>query len=252
MRSPAASYAVQVNGYNSATGDIVLNNPPVGSPSGVPVITDEPDDTTVLIGTPFQLNVTAQGANVGYEWLFNDTPIAGATASHFRVESATLADAGAYRVQVTNGQGSASSRAATVTVERVRAEPGNDNFNAATEISGSGRVTGANRLTSAEPGEPNHAGVSNPLASVWYRYTAPSAGTLAVNTAGSNFDTVLAAYTGDAVAQLIQVAANDDSNGGRQSGIALPVTAGGIYYLVVDGYNAAEGDITLGLQLRVR
>ena len=31
---------------------------------------------------------------------------------------------------------------------------------------------------------------------VWYRFTAPSIGTVTVSTLGSNYDTILAAYTG--------------------------------------------------------
>src|SRR5262245_43355751 len=57
-------------------------------------------------------------------------------------------------------------------------------------------ATGSNVGYTGEAGEPNHAGVSAPLASAWWKWTAPSDGVLDVYTAGSNFDTTLAAYTG--------------------------------------------------------
>ena len=238
------SYAIQVDGYSGATGAIVLNHPAAGSDSGVPVITSEPGDVTVLLGTPFELSVAAQGEALTYQWLFNDAPISGATRATYRVEAAAIGDGGPYRVQVSNDHGQAISRAATVSVERVIAQPGNDAFAAATEISGSGRLSGSNSLTGGEAGEPDHAGVSQPLASVWYRYVAPSSGTLVVNTAGSNFDTTLAAYTGSAVDQLQLRVSNDDANG-VQSRMSLGVGAGEVYYLAVDGYHSAEGNITL-------
>jgi hypothetical protein len=49
-------------------------------------------------------------------------------------------------------------------------------------------------MATGQPNEPDHAGVSNPLHSVWWKWTAPKSGTVRVSTDGSSFDTTLAAY----------------------------------------------------------
>jgi subtilisin family serine protease len=123
--------------------------------------------------------------------------------------------------------------------------PPNDLFANGQVLSGdNGSVAGTTALATKESGEPNHAG--NPGGhSVWYRWTAPSDGTLTVNTAGSAFNTLLAAYTGGAVNALTLQAANDDT-GGPQSMVQFGVTSGTTYHLAVDGRKGASGDLTLG------
>jgi M6 family metalloprotease-like protein len=119
--------------------------------------------------------------------------------------------------------------------------PGNDNFAAATVVSGASADLTSQSTEGAtkEAGEPNHVGNAGG-GSVWYRWTAPSNGDVVINTAGSNFDTLLAAYTGSAVNGLTQVAANDDS-GGPTSSISFPATSGTTYRIAIDGYNDARG-----------
>src|ERR1039458_4889571 len=91
------------------------------------------------------------------------------------------------------------------------APPPNDNFASATVLTGDwGSTNVDNRLATAEPNEPSHAGFPA-NASVWYQWTAPSDGEVTLDTLGSNnVDTVLAVYTGTSLAILSQVAANDD------------------------------------------
>jgi hypothetical protein len=106
-----------------------------------------------------------------------------------------------------------------------------------------GHITGTNQDATKEAGEPNHAGTTGG-ASVWYRFTAPTAGTLTFDTAGSTFDTVLAAYTGTSVGTLTERGVNDDSTGSLQSRIeAMPVRAGTTYAIAVDGFAGATGAI---------
>lgn len=124
--------------------------------------------------------------------------------------------------------------------------PANDNFAGAQIISGSsGTVTGNNVNATKETGEPSHAGNSGGV-SVWYRWTAPSTGTVTFVTAGSNFDTLLAAYTGASVGGLTLIASNDDANATLQSVITFNASNGVTYYLAVDGYNGAAGSIVFG------
>lgn len=74
--------------------------------------------------------------------------------------------------------------------------PVNDNFAVSFPLSGSsGQTTSWNLNASKEAGEPTHAGNSGGK-SVWWQWTAPTGGTLNLNTHGSGFDTLLAVYTG--------------------------------------------------------
>jgi hypothetical protein len=129
------------------------------------------------------------------------------------------------------------------------ASPANDFFASAFTLTGT-RVTtiAANSGSTREAGEPLHADVSGG-GSVWWRWTAPANGFLALNTAGSDFDTVLAAYLGAAVTTLNSISYNDDSPGGDvSSSTRFPVTAGQTYLIAVDGKSGATGRIVLNLR----
>lgn len=123
--------------------------------------------------------------------------------------------------------------------------PANDDFGSAQIIAGaSGRVTGRNFNATKESGEPSHA--ANPGgASVWYRWTAPASGRASFSTAGSSFDTLLAAYTGTSVSALsapAQGALGDDaSDADRTSRITFIAVAGQSYSIAVDGYGDTQG-----------
>jgi len=74
--------------------------------------------------------------------------------------------------------------------------PPNDDFvNAQPILGSSGVIEGTNVGATKEVNEPNHAGFEA-IASVWYRWQAPSNGTYNFTTFGSEPDTVLAVYTG--------------------------------------------------------
>ena len=83
--------------------------------------------------------------------------------------------------------------------------------------------------------------------SVWYRFKAPSAGTVTANTFGSSYDTILVAYLGSC-GRLIALpnACNDDTNG-RQSRVSFEATAGTTYYLVITAYSNNGGSLALQL-----
>ncbi|MBX9608115.1 MAG: S8 family serine peptidase [Gammaproteobacteria bacterium] len=239
------TYLIQVDGYAGATGAVVLNHPAAGSVPNAPVIVTQPSDVNVLVGSSFELRVAATGAGLTYQWFKDDQSLAGATESTYGRTVSQLDDSGVYRVEVSNGFGTAVSRNTQVTIERVVVRPNNDDFANAAESTGSGRASATNSEASGEDLEPNHAGVSNPLASIWYRWSAASSGVLTINTFGSNFDTTLAAYTGDALGALTPIASNDDSQGELQSRIEFPVSAGVEYSIAVDGYGNARGNVTL-------
>ena len=239
------AYAIQVDGYSGATGSITLNHPVTGAAPGAPVIVTNPFHTSVLVGQPFALQVVAQGdAPLSFQWYSNGSLVSGATAASYAKSAAALGDEGDYQVLVSNTKGSALSANAYLSVEQTAIIPENDTFASATVITGaSGRIRASNRLATGETGEPNHASAAAPLASVWWQWTATQNGTLALDTLGSSFDTVLAAYTGSTVAALTPITSNNDADGTPQSRVSFPVISGQVYRIAIDGAGAAEGSI---------
>lgn len=129
--------------------------------------------------------------------------------------------------------------------------PANDAFSGRLPVVGStNTVTGTNAGASAEAGEPAHAG-KVASASVWWSWAAPDSGLVTVETAGSDFDTVLAAYTGGSVEALSLVVSNDDAPGLATSQLTFPAVQGTTYQLAVDGFNGARGGIQLSVRLPV-
>jgi len=135
--------------------------------------------------------------------------------------------------------------------------PGNDNFASSFLIApGIDLVTGSNLFATGQSGEPLHVTSDvAPLNSVWWRWTAPSSGTLTIDLFGSEWnaqllDTILAIYTGSAVNALSLVASNDDENfdaGIITSKVTFAVTAGQMYHIAVDGFGNATGNIRMAL-----
>lgn len=130
--------------------------------------------------------------------------------------------------------------------------PLNDDFEERIQIEledGFGLVTGANIDGTGESEEPVHGDIASPLSSVWWYFEAPESGKVRVSTAGSDFDTVLAVYRGVALAGLSEVGSNDDTAESRQSRLEFPVAEGEVYSIAVDGYDSAEGRVTLQVEL---
>jgi hypothetical protein len=123
--------------------------------------------------------------------------------------------------------------------------PADDAFANATIISGpTGTTTGTTEGATKEIGEPDHAaGVS-----VWLNWTSPNDGVTQFSTAGSEFDTLLGAYTGDKVDALSEVAFDDNTTGDTTSLIVIHATKGVTYHLLVDGSGGDYGEYHLAWQ----
>jgi hypothetical protein len=106
--------ATDSNGYrNTATKTVN-----VSGGTTPPSITSQPQSVSVTVGQPatFAVGVTGTGPFT-YQWRRNGTAIAGATSDTYTIAATTTADNGAqFSVQVTNGLGSVTSNAATLTV----------------------------------------------------------------------------------------------------------------------------------------
>ncbi len=131
--------------------------------------------------------------------------------------------------------------------------PSNDDFASAKVLRGSSAARGADTNVQAtkESGEPDHA--QNPGgASVWYRWQAPKSGRVTLDTAGSDFDTLLGVYTGNVVSGLSEVVANDDlRSSDPTSRVRFNATAGVTYEIAVDGHNDESGPAEGSIQLHL-
>ena len=132
------------------------------------------------------------------------------------------------------------------------AAPVNDNFANAQVISGnSGQVSGTNVAATKESGEPAHA-LNRGGASVWYKYVAPGNGVLRVDTLTSNFNTLLAVYSGSNMSNLTLIAANDeDDSGSGSSKVYFGTQSGTTYYIAVDGKFSDGSGVVTGSNLKV-
>jgi hypothetical protein len=130
--------------------------------------------------------------------------------------------------------------------------PPNDAFaNCITLTGAAGQVTGHNIGATKQAGEPAHAGNIGGH-SVWYCWTAPTNGMWVFDTIPSNFDTLLAVYTGTSVNNLTSVVSDDDSGGNFRSRLTLNAVSGRAYRIAVDGSTGATGTIGLRWSSMVR
>ncbi|MFO0941751.1 MAG: Calx-beta domain-containing protein [Pirellulales bacterium] len=173
------------------------------------------------------------------------TPIDDSIVEGSETAVITLSSGTGYSVD-----GVSSSALVTIADNDVATSTNNDMFaNRVVLVGQTVSATGSNATATKEKGEPNVAGVSGGK-SVWWTWTAPVSGTVAISTAGSNFDTTLGVYRGTAVSSLTRVATNDDDAtlpGALTSRLSFTATAGTVYQIVVDGYSGDSGNIKLQL-----
>jgi hypothetical protein len=138
---------------------------------------------------------------------------------------------------------------AVVLAPPARAEatpPTNDDFDAAGVVSNLPFVESVD--ASGATVAPDDPGDCSPGPSVWYRFTPANDFSVQVETYGSDYDTVLAAYTGTRGNLTIVdpiVACNDDAMGSR---LLLDLTAGTTYYFAVYAFpGSPPGPLSFGM-----
>ncbi len=120
---------VTVIGDDGSSFDVVVSNG-IGSPATslavilsvaaapvTPVFLTQPASQTIVSGNSVTFTSNASGTPTPtYQWKKDGTNISGATSSSYTIATVTSVDAGNYTVVATNTQGSATSNAATLTV----------------------------------------------------------------------------------------------------------------------------------------
>ena len=122
--------------------------------------------------------------------------------------------------------------------------PANDSFSSATKVltvpyivdqfDTSGATTASDDPTMCNSVQ-NHN-------TVWYQYTPSSSGSLTINTAYSDYNTVLGVWTGGE-GSLVLVACNDDYSGTPQSQVQISAISGTTYYIEIASVNSGGGSL---------
>lgn len=125
--------------------------------------------------------------------------------------------------------------------------PANDDFvNRLTLWGADGNRSGDNWGATAEIGEGLHCG-NLASTSVWWTYEPQSVpGRLQIDTDGSDFDVVIAVYTGDAVNDLTEQACNADV--GSNLAVELNTLPGQSYHVAIAGRSGDQGSIAINYE----
>ncbi|HAV78537.1 MAG TPA: hypothetical protein DCX53_14405 [Anaerolineae bacterium] len=127
------------------------------------------------------------------------------------------------------------------------APPLNDNWASATDVPSIPYTDSINTSeATVQTGEPrvnvscdgNLLEVGNNT--VWYKYTPASTGFISFDTVGTDYDTYIAAWTGNAVNNLTLVGCDDDNDVGVTSQLAFTATAGVTYYIQVAKFKCLQ------------
>jgi hypothetical protein len=196
--------AVVTNSAGSVTSSaatLTVNAAPVA-----PSITTQPASTTVTAGQTATFTVAAGGtAPLTYQWQKNGAAISGATATTYTTPVTTIADSGSkFLVVVTNSTGSATSSAATLTVNAAPVAP------SITTQPASATVTAGQTATFTVA-----AGGTAPLTYQWQKNGA------AINGATATAYTTPATTTSDSGSKFLVVVTN---SAGSATSIAATLT----------------------------
>jgi hypothetical protein len=227
------SYEIAVDGYEGATGPVVLNWSFFPSASPPPIIVSTPNDQAAKQGDTINLtvNMTAS-ANLQLAWFFNTIEDTNQSGTNYVISSLQDTNVGRYQLRITIGNGNNRVRFFTTPVEIQINSDGSTNTLAEDKLldspttpligdDGGGRnphlveafgivrplggpigvVLGYNgsqvfntTFATTDPAEPPHCGVTGG-ASYWLMYQPPTNGTMTLDTIGSSYDTVMEVYT---------------------------------------------------------
>ena len=247
--SSAGSYTVRVSNVVNA----LVSERAMLTVTEPPVILTQPLSQTVNAGSNFTISVLVGGATpLTYQWIFNEQVLSNATGATLTRSSARPEHAGDYRVIITNPYGTLSSAVAHLDVV-VPVLPFEDQFARVVNMQNTLYLlgTGSNSNATRENLEPLHDG-EKAVRSVWLAWTAPASGVVRVNTLGSDFDTVLAIYSGTDLSSLTPVESDDDSGPNHTSALSFNAVEGTTYRIAIAGYLGTSGNIGFELELTPR
>jgi photosystem II stability/assembly factor-like uncharacterized protein len=250
----AASVTVRQNAGTAVSNALVFTV----MASAPPTLSSISPTTAPLNGSGFTLTANGSGftSNSQVRWNGQDRPTTFVSANQLtaQIPASDLTVAGAVSIRVfepTPGAGSSNSQSLLV---QATAPPNDDFSNAriinATPFTHSVATTGATSATD-DPAPSCVAGLgglaeNGRARSVWFRFTAAANGTVNVDTQGSNYDTILAVFTGSP-GNFSEVACNDDVDPGviRHSQLSFNAVANTAYSVMVSAFVGDGGSLTL-------
>ncbi len=219
-----------------------------GAPATLTAVNVQENSGTIASVTFYRESNGLGGLQIGADTLLGGGVPSG-TSWSIALDTSLLAPGSYTYYGVATDTANVSSAAASTAMRILALAPTNDNFASPVVLAGStATADGTNAAATRETSEPAHAG-NRGGASVWYSWTAAADGRISLDTAGSNFDTLLAVYSGSTLGALTAVASNDDVPGGHgvTSALTFAAVAGTTYAIAIDGYNGATGQFTLNL-----
>ncbi|HKM56637.1 MAG TPA: immunoglobulin domain-containing protein [Isosphaeraceae bacterium] len=214
---PAGAYTAQVTGVNNTTGVALVEiyEVPQSSGGGGPVITSQPLSQNLSSGGGVTLSVTVSGSAT-FQWYLNGNPIPGATGSSYIATAA-----GTYTVVATNGSGSTTSSAASVSSGNLPPPTGID-------------------LTGTWTGQWTEQYVGSSPSSGWCDAEYWNV-TWVLTQSGSN---VSGTYTMTVTGLASDALLCPDSPGDQEAGTISGTVTGNAFTLITDGGTQFSGTIT--------
>ena len=270
------TYLINVKGFGGATGQIIVSFSLNVTAQRLPVLAGSPQSTVAREGGVVTFSVEASGTDLIYQWLADGVEIGGATGSSLVLSNIQERDALNYSVRVTSGMETVESLPASLQVGTIDALTQDKFKNATGSTSSTRQLAGARssstprsnvagvlqqaasiarlvfstRGSAKEQGEPNHCEEIGG-ASRWMKYVAAGDGVVRFSTEGSDFDTVLAVYSGSGTSFSTLTLEGCDNNSGTDgltSVVAIRVVGGRTYYVAVDGVGGSSGLVTLSYE----
>jgi outer membrane protein assembly factor BamB len=268
-----AAYHIAIDGFAGASGNLMLGWTLDTTVTDAPRILVQPVSQTVPVGGNVTFGVTVQSPTpASYQWMFNCLQLSGATNATLSLTNVNRGRAGSYAVQVSNGAVPVESQTVQLELgpfakllsedklgdlfdEALSRSPGElaTRYRRQDLVSVTVGTLGTQLLHNfgsiTELGEPFHGGVPGG-ASRWFRLRAEADGLMAVDTIGSEIDTVLSVYTGTQLSDLRLVRGDNNSAGdGISAAVWFTATKDQEYLVAVDGVNGSQGVIKLNWRL---
>jgi hypothetical protein len=221
-----------------------------------PTIITPPTDVTQVQNGNALFSVTALGEpELFYQWHFEGGDLLGATNSNLQLSNIQAWQSGFYAVTVTNGCGTVHSSSALLTVTLPPGAPAawGDNEFQQSIVPAPINITNSQSFDTSgsvsNPGEPEHCGYEA-CASYWLPYIAPQSGTLTIDTIGTEFNAVLAIYTGPNPSNVVPVACSANHGPGGEL-VSFPAIGGARYFVVIQATDCSVGQATINFSLSV-
>ncbi len=273
-------YRICVSGLGDSQGDILLGWNLEPTAQFLPEFGTQPRDLTAGYGGSAQFSAAVTNGFVSYQWFFNGAPLtnnSSATTATLTITNIGDQHVGRYFVRASNQSRSRDSRRVELQLQDpgpveaidglmfvdklldLEAIPGSGvplkrpdqkfgTVHHGYSKSNPGSTVGA---YARDVGEPNHCGIAGG-STVWFAIQAEATGQLYVNTDGSSYNTLLAAYIGpgDSYVTLTNVGCDNNSGlDGLDSRMNFPVLTNNYYYIAAGGVGAAFGTLKWKFQL---